>query len=190
MYRLSFLGPKMSDLDSSSSSNKEEVSSSLSPSALYGGGVASSLAVNSETSETSRPSTHPIEAAARTLAADASSSALETAASQPPAPSPSIVAAPSESRKGFQLPAFKDITVNKLKEYCRLIKAGVSGNKLVLYERLLANQDLLAAVDFSGVTPPPAPITNDISLEEYRWNIISRASSVEVLIENLKESTE
>ena len=174
MYRLSFLGPKMSDLDSSSSSNKEEVSSSLSPSALYGGGVASSLAVNSETSETSRPSTHPIEAAARTLAADVSSSALETSVSQPPTPSPSIVAAPSEPMSGIQLPAFKDVTVFKLKEYCRLIKTKVGGNKFVLYERLLANQDLLAGVDLSGVTPPPAPITNDFSIEEHRLNTISR----------------
>ena len=52
MYRLSFFGPIMSDPESSSSSNKGGVSSSSSLYALNEGGVVSSLAVNSETSET------------------------------------------------------------------------------------------------------------------------------------------
>ena len=190
MYRLSLFGPIMSDLEYSSSLNKEEVPSSSSPYSMHRGGMVSSLAVNSEISETSRPSNLPAEAAARTLATDASSSALETAVSHPPSPPSAIAAAPSESRSGIQLPPFKDVTVNKLKEYCRIIKTKVGGNKFVLYERLLANQDLLAAVDFSAVVPLPAPITNSISIEEHRLNTVSRASSVEVLIKTLKESAE
>uniref|UniRef100_A0A6U5M1Z5 SAP domain-containing protein n=1 Tax=Corethron hystrix TaxID=216773 RepID=A0A6U5M1Z5_9STRA len=146
----------------------------------------SSLAVNSEIFETSRLSNLPIGAAARTLWTDVSSSALDTAVLHSSSPPSAIAVAPP----GIQLPPFKDVTVNKLKEYCRLINTKVGGNKFVLYERLLMNQDLLAAVDFSAITPPPEPITNSISIEEHRSNSFSRASSVEVLIETLKGSAE